>query len=111
MTVARPAIAPPTDANDSGYWRQQMSNVTKQLVARANNITEITLTNGGTTTTFTDPRITYYSQISFMPQTARAAGLLGGLYVAQATQNNGACVITHANPGGTDATFRVAING
>lgn len=109
--TTRPAIVPPPDANDSGYWRQQMASVAKQLVARANNVTEISLTNGGTSTTFTDARITYYSQISFMPQTSRAAGLLGGLYVAQATQNNGTCVITHANPGGTDATYRVAING
>lgn len=111
MTQIRPAIAPPTDGNDSGYWRQQMSNVVKQLVARANNVTEITLTNGVTATTLTDPRITYYSSFTFTPQTALAASLLGGLYVAQATQNNGSAVVTHANPGGTTATYRVTIHG
>lgn len=111
MTTPRPAIKPAPEANDSGYWRQEIGRAVNQLVGRANNITELTLTNGGTSTTFTDPRITYYSQISFMPQTSRAAGLLGGLYVAQGTQKNGEAVITHANPGGTDATFRVAING
>lgn len=109
--TTRPAIIPAPEANDSGYWRQQIGRAVNQLVGRANNVTEITLTNGGTTTTFTDPRITYYSGFTFTPQTSRAASLLGGLYVAQATQNNGTCVITHANPGGTDATYRVAIHG
>lgn len=83
------------------------------LSGKLNATVEITLTSGATTTTLTDARLTAGTALSFDPLTANAASELaaGTLYVLDADRKNGEHVITHANAGSTDRTFKVLMIG
>ena len=65
-----------------------------------------------TTTTLTDARIGFETNIILVPTTASAATELGNgtLYIAESGRVNGSVVITHAD-GGADRTFRFSLNG
>lgn len=63
---------------------------------KSNNTGEITLTDGGaTSTTLSDPRIGYESVIILSPLTANAAAFWSGLYISSRSQ--GQAVISHAS--------------
>jgi hypothetical protein len=68
----------------------------------------VTLTPGATLTVVTDPTVTPDTVLLFDPLTASAAVELygGGMYVMAVNRLLGSFVITHANAGTTDRTFR-----
>lgn len=81
------------------------------LQGKTNNTTTITLEAGTTTTTLTDPRITFQSVIALVPTTANAAAALATTYQLTAGRVNGEREFTHDNNGQTDRTFDVTIVG
>ena len=72
---------------------------------------DFTLTANAASTTLTDPRLTAFSFVGFMPMTANAAAALATTYVTSANMNNGSWTISHANNAQTDKTFRLLILG
>lgn len=89
---------------------QQNSDVTNGAMnARLNNQFTGTLTANAGSTTFSDPRIAFDSQVVPVATTANAAGALSGLY--QSTTANGSVTFTHANNAQTDKTFLFTIHG
>jgi hypothetical protein len=72
-----------------------------------------TLTASVATSTLTDDRIGFNSNIVLVPTTANAAAEIGNgtLYIAESGRVNGSVVITHANNAQTDRTFRFIISG
>ncbi len=76
---------------------------------RSNALVLATLTAGATTTTVTAPNCGTGSAPILVPTTANAAAALATTYVS--TISNGSFVLTHANNGQTDRTFRVVTLG
>lgn len=115
--VVRTGYSPvPEILPDEKEHRRKLAAVVNSMRnGKLNAVTNVTLTPGGTTTTFTDQRITPQSVILLMPQTANAAAavasLAGPIYVSSTTQVNGSAVITHASNAQTDRTFAVLIIG
>jgi hypothetical protein len=72
---------------------------------------DFTLTANAASTTLTDPRLTAFSFVGFMPMTANAAAALATTYVTSANMNNGSWVVSHANNAQGDKTFRLLILG
>lgn len=85
------------------------------LRGKLNAVIEVTLTANAATTTINDDRLTRNSLILFDPTTANAATELYGatMYVLDNGTNrkNGTFVITHANNGQTDRTFKALVIG
>lgn len=74
-------------------------------------VKEVTLTANSTTTTVTDPRLTYQSGVYWEPLTTNAqAELANGIPIAT-SRNNGSFTFTHANNAQTDRTFNLLIIG
>jgi hypothetical protein len=95
-------------------FRQRLSRFLNNLLTGKINVGgTVTLTADATSTTLTDPRITYASNIILTPTTADAAAELAGgtLYISEADRMNGSVVITHANDASEERTFRYSILG
>lgn len=114
------AYLPPPDnpGNESPpalfrHAQQVASAIKLAMQGKINAVAEVTLTAGATSTTWKDPRLTASAMVEFDPMTANAAAekAAGTLYVTEANRNKGEWVITHANAGSTDRTFRVLIIG
>lgn len=74
------------------------------------NVTlDVTLTANAASTTVTDARISASCALLLTPKTSNAAGALATTYVS--SQTSGSAVLTHANNGQTDKSFRLAILG
>lgn len=90
-------------------WAQRTVDAINRLAEKANCAADLTLTAGATSTTMTDPRLSPFSVLTFMPTTASAATAHASIYVTG--MNNGTCTVNHANTADADKTFRVAIHG
>lgn len=96
----------------SSRFEAEVDRVIKGLLlGKTNNIGTVTLAAAAATTTLTDPRITVYSAITLVPQTANAQLALSTVYIPRTTQKNGETVINHANDAATDKTFTYVITG
>jgi hypothetical protein len=95
---------------------RQIAGVTNGVLAgRLNAVAEVTLTSSAGSTTMTDARLTRNSLVVFDPTTANAAAEIygGTMYVKDDGTNrkSGSFIITHANNGQTDRTFKALIIG
>ncbi|WP_217589735.1 hypothetical protein [Burkholderia sp. GbtcB21] len=96
--------------SDEAEHRRRLARLGNSLLqGKTNNVIQVTLAAGATTTTVTDKRIGAYTGLFFSPLTANAAGALSGLYVS--AQVNGSATLTHANTASVDRTFNVLIVG
>jgi hypothetical protein len=95
--------------------RQVAGVVNGALSGRLNAVAEVTLNSSVGATTMNDSRLSRNSLVLFDPLTANAATELygGTMYVKDDGTNrkSGSFVITHANNGQTDRTFKVLIIG
>lgn len=109
----KPQVAPPAYLHDEKAHRRLLNDAITNLYQGKgpSPIDSFTLGVSATTTTLTDARITYYSHISFMPQTAHAASVVTTMYTPQSTQLNGSAVVNHVSQSNSDCTFRVLIWG
>lgn len=102
----------PVNLNEAAsiIWIRRVVEVLNGVLAgKQNVILPVTLTANSTTTTLTDPRISYFSVLLFSPLTANAAAALGGLYVS--AQRGGTATLTHASTATTDRNYNMAIFG
>lgn len=83
------------------------------MTGKMNNGGLVTLTDSVASTTLTDARIGFETNIILVPTTANASAEIGNgtIYMAEGSRVNGSVVITHANNGQTDRTFRFSLNG
>ncbi len=93
----------------SAFWGLRVASTVQQLVQKANNTAELTLTASATATVMTDARLSAFSVLSFMPKTANAAFVAADIYVTD--QKKGQATINHASTVFTDQTFGIARNG
>jgi hypothetical protein len=70
-----------------------------------------TLTQGTTSTTFLDARITPTSMLVAQATTANAAAAMNTWWIDEATRTRGAVTVNHANTAVVDRTFRWQITG
>jgi hypothetical protein len=105
--------APRDNTNPDFHRRQLARTVNSAVSGKTNNVGEITLTENAASTTLSDVRLTYFSNVYFEPLTANAAAekANGTMYAAAGDRNNLEWTITHANNAQTDRTFRYAIIG
>ena len=107
----------PTEFQDltqvSSYLRRMWESLQATRKGKLECVTQVTLTNGATSTVLSDIRISKQSVLIFDPLTANAAAELaaGTLYVTTANRGDGTATLTHANAASTDRTFNVAIIG
>lgn len=96
---------------DLNEKNQQVINTAIQQLqqGRSNALVQATLTAGTTTTTVTAPNCATGSAPLPIAMTANAAAALATMYCSAV--NNGSFVITHANNGQVDRTFRFATFG
>jgi hypothetical protein len=78
---------------------------------RSNNVGQVTLAAGATTTQVNYQPCSVSSMIGLSPLTANAAAALSTTYVAAASTLNGSFIITHLNNAQVDRTFRFATIG
>ena len=79
------------------------ATINELLKGRANNVGEVTLEDGVTTTQVIDTRITLTAKVFLSPRTANAAGAIATTYVSDVA--DGSFTLTHANAVSTDRTF------
>lgn len=97
--------------------RDTASVINSIRAGKLNNLFEVTLTAGTTTTTVTGAdtqgveKVGPDSQILPMPLTANAASELAAGTLWVSAQGNGTVTFTHANAGSVDRTFRCSITG
>jgi hypothetical protein len=70
-----------------------------------------TLTQGTTSTTFLDARITPTSMLVAQATTANAAAAMNTWWIDEATRTRGAVTVNHANTAVVDRTYRWVIKG
>lgn len=108
--------APPQTVSDFAGVNQMMrrlyDSIFRARQGKLDCITEITLTNGATSTTLTDIRLSNQSVVTFDPKSAASATELygGTMYVEEADRGTGSWVITHSN-GVSTRKFQVQIIG
>lgn len=101
-----PAVAP------SSRFEAEITRVILNILSGKLNATgDITLTASAASTTLTDPRLTAYSVVLFMPQTDNAARAFNTMYVPRSTQKRGSAVINHASDAAADKTFAYLVIG
>jgi len=78
---------------------------------KLNNVVDVTMSNGATTTVITDARIGPNSHLSFTPLTANAATIHqdGGFYVS--SRDKGTATVTHTSAAQADHDFTMSITG
>lgn len=89
-------------------YREAARAINGLLLGKSNNVVDVTLGAGVTTTTITDSRITPETAAVLVPTTANAAAALATTYQTAAA---GVITLTHANAGTTDRTFRAVLVG
>jgi hypothetical protein len=80
-----------------------VSTVNEVVDGRSNNVGQVTLVAGATTTTVYFPTVSLSSMITLTPRTLNAAAALSNTYVS--TLLNGSFVLTHDNNTQTDRIF------
>jgi hypothetical protein len=109
MTTAGVPGVPDAPSTWSQHWGLRMQSTLNAVVGKTNNVADLTLAAGATSTTMVDARLSAFSSLSFTPTTAHAATALGTIFVTN--QKNGQATINHASTADTDKTFKVAIHG
>ena len=99
-------------ADVTAWCRQMYDAFLRARQGKMDCVTEITLTNGATSTTLNDIRLTNQSVVTFDPKSAASATELygGTMYVDEANRGTGSWVITHSN-GATTRKFQISIIG
>jgi hypothetical protein len=106
------AVSKPSDAAHKNWVRNLAEKINNVMKGKMNNTLLVTLVNGATSTTVTDPRIGPSSALILTPLTTHAAALLYGTpYVLPTQQNAGSVVFTHASTANTDQNFILTIDG
>lgn len=107
-----PAVSEPLE--DAIQWIRRNVHILQRLSQGKMNVNdEITLDANQASTTITDARIGFETNILLVPETANASAEVaaGTIYVSGTNRLNGSVVITHANNAQTDRTFRVSYIG
>jgi hypothetical protein len=100
---------PPAPLEWHPMWAAKVQTMMNVLLSKANCAAHLTLEANATSTVMSDPRLSAFSVLTFMPTTATAAIAHGTIYVTG--QNNGTATINHATTADLDKTFMVAIHG
>lgn len=95
------------DANE--HRRQLARALNTMLGGKFNATLDVTLTASATSTTVTDPRISAFSALLWMPRTANAATAAANIYVTD--RKSGSAVLNHASSTDTDQDFTLLIIG
>lgn len=77
------------------------------LRGKTNNVGDVKLTAGATTTQINNPIITPLSHITLSPLSANSAAALATTYISNRTE--GQATLTHANAGTTDRDFTYSV--
>ena len=93
--------------------RNLIRAVNNLLLGKMNVGGTVTLAANVATTTLTDARLGFETNVVLVPTTANAAAELGAgtLYISETGRVNESVVITHANNAQTDRTFRFSFIG
>lgn len=106
-----PLVGPGFTVGESENERQRKLQRLYRGKHRVASHNAVTLDAGATTTTLMDELITAESMISLAPLTANAAAAWATTYTLAADITPGQAIITHANNGQTDRTFRYTVHG
>lgn len=95
------------------YARKLFDALFRVMQGKTQNVGEVTLRTGQTTTVVSDIRASIQSCIIFDPRTANAATEYHGgtMYILDANRGKGTFTITHANNANADRTFWYAVIG
>lgn len=96
---------PPAYAVD---WANRVVTSLNIAMAKVNSGATLTLVNGAASTDMIDARLSAFSVLTFMPLTANAAAIAGGIWVTN--RKKGAATVHHANTANTDQDFAVGIH-
>ena len=103
---------PPLENPDEVIHRRQLASAIQGLMdGKSNNIGEVTLSDGATSTVVSDRRVGPASVILLMPKTANAANLVRTTDVYVSSRTNRQFTVTHGNTANTDQDFEYAIVG
>lgn len=91
--------------------RKIVNGVNQLAQGRSNAVGSFTLTASTTTTTVTSTNCGSGSTVLYSPTTANASAEVGGGTIYIGTVSNGSFIVTHANAGSTDRTFKYAAIG
>ncbi len=93
------------------YLRRVGEVANGAMAGKTNNVLDVTWSNGATTTTITDTRISPNSFVDFTPKTANAADMWrdGGWYIS--ARDKGTLTITHTAFAQSDLDFVMVIIG
>jgi hypothetical protein len=100
------------DAADRSWVRRIVQAVNQLLQGKLNASLAVTLSNGATSTTVKDARLSATSTLLLQPLTAHAGALLyASPYVLITSQQVGQVVFAHASTANTDQNFNLLIIG
>lgn len=88
---------------------QAERTINEMLRGRANNVGEVTLEAGTTTTTISDIRIKQTMTAVLIPRSANAAAAMTNVYISAVA--DGSITLTHANTATVDRTFDYILHG
>lgn len=103
------APVPSPAAAYTAQWANRITDALNTAMAKVNNVAELTLLHGATSTPMVDARLSAFTGFSFTPLTANAAAIQSGIYVTN--QGKGKATINHANTANTDQNFTVSLHG
>jgi len=113
MMLHFPSAASDLNSDDpvrQRQWTRDIAAVANRAnQGKINAIGNVTLTASSTTTTLTDPRLTAFSYIDFMPITANAATAKQTIYITG--QTNGLATLNHTSNTQTDRTYTYLVIG
>lgn len=95
--------------NQKEHLRQIAVRLNDVTQGKINSTIDVTLRNGQTTTTLTDPRIYATSVLWASPLTANAAAIQASVWYS--AQIKGSATINHSSTANTDQNFRIGIIG
>lgn len=94
-----------------GFTERQLSDTVNKLIdGWGNQVGEVTLRAGFTTTTISKATINGNGQVFLFPKTANAAAAVATTYAA-ITSGGGSFTVTHANAASTNRTFAYLVIG
>jgi hypothetical protein len=88
---------------------QAERTINEMLRGRANNVGEVTLDAGTTTTTISDIRIKQTMTAVLIPRTANAAAAMTNVFISAVA--DGSITLTHSSAATVDRTFDYILHG
>lgn len=101
--------AAPYLENEKAHRRRVADAIDRHNQGKFNCNLDVTLRASQTTTVVTDPRLTAFSAVQWMPMSASAATAAAALWAVPSL--NGTLTLTHASNAAADQKFRLSIFG